>query len=94
MDLTDPAEYGDCAAHELHPFRQNVPLQTVLARLQPAGIPCFLYYARWTEFRGREEYAVKNFYIHDGTAEEMRIFCNEDPLETWNELRNLLRGKA
>ena len=92
-DLTDPAEYEDCAAHELHPFQKNYPLQTILAQLQPAGIPCFLYYSRWAEFRGREDYIVKNFYIHDGTAEEMQIFCNEDPVKSWKELQAILTGK-
>lgn len=77
LDLTDPAEYEDCAAHDLHPFRRNVPLQTILARLQPAGIPCFLHYSGWTEFRGRTAHQVKNFFIHDGAAEEMRMFCYE-----------------
>ena len=93
-DLTDPGEYEDCAAHELHPFNKNYPLQTVLAQLQPAGIPCFLYYSRWAEFRGRENYTVKNFYIHDGTAEEMQMFCYEDPIPSWKELLNLLNAKC
>ena len=94
VDLTDPAEYEDCAAHDLHPYRRNYPLQTILARLQPAGIPCFLYFSRWMEFRGREDYQVKNYYIHDGTAEEMQIFCNEDPFKTWREIQSILNGKG
>lgn len=93
VDLTDPAEYEDCAAHDLHPFRKNYPLQTVLAQLQPAGIPCFLYYFRWAEFRGREDYIVKNFYIHDGMAEEMQMFCSEDPMQSWQELLEILNRK-
>ena len=92
-DLTDPAEYEDCAAHDLHPFRKNYPLQTVLAQLQPAGIPCFLYYFRWAEFRGREDYMVKNFYIHDGSAEEMQMFCSEDPVQSWKELQEIINEK-
>lgn len=93
-DLTDPAEYEDCAAHELHPFRRNSPLQSVLAQLQPPAVPCFLYYARWAEFRGREDYLVKNFYIHDGVAEEMQMFCGDDPAASWRELQEILRGKC
>lgn len=93
-DLTDPAEYEDCAAHDLHPFERNFPLQTILAQLQPAGTPCFLYYAGWMEFRGRENYTVKNFYIHDGRAEEMQMFCYEDPMESWKELLDILNAKC
>ena len=86
MDLTEPAEYVDCAAHDLHPFKRNYPLQTILAQLQPTGIPCFLYFSKWMEFRGHEDYVVKNFYIHDGTAETMQIFCNEDSIRSGKEL--------
>ena len=93
-DLTDPAEYEDCAAHDLHPFKKNVPLQNILAQLQPAGIPCFLYYSRWAEFRGRENYIAKNFYIYDGSAEEMQIFCNEDHVQSWKALPAILNGKS
>ena len=86
VDLTDPAEYADCAAHDLHPYRRNYPLQTILAKLQPAGISCFLYYSRWMKFRGHDDYIVKIFHIHDGLAEEMQIFCNEDSIRSGNEL--------
>ncbi|MBR4664634.1 MAG: hypothetical protein IKO93_12240 [Lentisphaeria bacterium] len=86
MNLTDPAEYADCAAHDLHPYKRNYPLQTILAQLQPAGISCFLYYSRWVEFRGREDRIVKIFHIHDGLAEEMQMFCNEDYIRSGKEL--------
>ena len=94
VDLTDPAEYADCAAHDLHPFKRNCPLQTILAQLQPAGIPCFLYYSGWTEFRGRENHISKIFHIHDGLPEEMQIFCNEEPCGSWKERQKIPHEKC
>ena len=87
VDLTDPAEYADCAAHDLHPYKRNYPLQTILAQLQPAGISCFLYCSRWMKFLGRKDYIVKIFHIHDGLAEEMQMFCHEDSIRSGKELQ-------